>query len=250
MLNTYLTQTRDLLKDDLGLFYTTAKLTRYVNQARSKIAQLTGCLPILVPGAAPYGGSAVPGSMIPGAAVPGSSTTTFNTIVGVEKYPFSYANAYAQAQNANIKGIVDVSTVAISWGGIRPMMRWMPWDELQAYGRSYNIGVTSYPFLWSTYGDGELGQVWIFPIPTQALEMEWGTFCAPKDLTNNSQPESIPSPFKDSVQFYAAHLAYLQSQRYGQAQIMLELFEKNSGISRVASDRGKVPDYYWNQGYY
>lgn len=250
MLNDYLTATYRLLKDTNRLFYTVQEVTDYVNQSRYQVALLTGCIRLLVPGTAPFGSSAVPGSMIPGAGTPGASSTTFNTIPGVEKYSFSFGNAYARAQNQHIKGIGDVNQVTVNWGGsspssgIQPALDWMPWEDLNAYCRSYSVGVTSYPFVWSTYGDGERGQVWLFPIPTNALSMQWDCFCVPKDLTENYDYEALPAPYSEFVPFYAAHLAYLGSQRYGLADVMLQLFEKNSGLSRTGSDRGKTKSFY------
>jgi hypothetical protein len=188
--------------------------------------------------------------MIPGGLTPGSSDSTFQTIAGQERYSFGYANAYALAQNAHIKGIINVDNVSVNWGGAsgssgnRPMLSWLPWDEFQAYCRAWAVGVTSFPFVWSQFGDGERGQVWLFPIPNQALEMQWQTDCAPKDIFSNDDYEALPDPFTTYVPFYAAHLAALNSQRYGQAQILLDLFEKNSGLSRAASDRGKAPSMY------
>lgn len=244
-LTQYLTDVRSLLKDSNSLFWTTTELTRFINLARSQVASLSGCIRILVPGTSPYGAGAVPGSMIPGGATPGSSTTTFFTIQGVEKYSYDFANAYVRAQNQHVEGISDVIDCAISWGGVRPSLDWIPWEDLQAYARSYNVGVTSYPFYWSTYGDGLRGQVWLFPTPSSALEMEWDTICVPKDIFSNSDFEALPETFTNYVPFYAAHLAFLNSQRYEQASIMLQLFEKNSGLARASSDRGKTQSFYY-----
>lgn len=245
MLQQYRNDTRQLLKDSRALFWDTPTLDRAINQARQQIATIFGCIRILVPGTVAFGGGAVPGSMIPGGGTPGLRNTTFQTIAGVEKYSYEFANAYVRAQNQHVAGISDVVSVSISWGGIRPSLDWEPWENLQAYYRSYNVGVTSYPFVWSTYGDGHRGQVWLFPIPQTALEMEWDTFCFPKALTTDSDYEALPDPFSDYVQFYAAHLCYLGSQRMGMADAMLTLFEKNSGLARFSSDRGKTSSYYW-----
>lgn len=251
MLSNYLLQVRRLVKDIRGTFYSDTELTDYINQARDQVALLTGCIPLLIYGTAPSGSSAVPGSFVPGSATPGANTTTFNTIANQEKYSYAYGNAIARAKNQHIKGIINVNTVAINWGGespssgIRPALQWMPWEDLQAYCRSYSVGVSSFPWIFSTLGDGERGQVWLFPIPTTSLEMEWQVDCAPLPLVDNDSYEAIPSPFSDYVPFYAAHLAYLGSQRTGMADVMLQLFEKNSGLSRAGSDRGKTPNFYY-----
>ena len=260
-LTNYITETRDLLRDSNKLFYSDSQLIRYINSARNQICKVSACLQILVPGQSPFGSASQPGSSIPGATVPGmlpgnalgganvsgaisTTSNTFQTIANVEMYPFKFANPYVREANAGVKGIIDVQDVAVTWGGIRPAMSWIPFADLQAYARSYNLGVTSYPFYWSTFGDGTNGQVWLFPIPTQALEMEWIVSCLPIDLVNDDTVEIIPESFTDAVKFFAAYLAYLNSQRTGQAVIMLNYFNDYLGIDRTAADRGKVSNYY------
>lgn len=248
-LQQYIDDTRDLVRDSNGLFWTDAQITRYVNQARTQIALLSGCIQLLVPGIASVGGGATPGTMIPGAMTPGMPDDSgFNTITGVEKYAFDYANAYVRSQNSNIQGVIDVVTVAVSQGvgtGVaRPALDWLPWENFQAYCRSVNWSSTSFPAIWSTFGDGLRGQVWLWPVPNQALEMEWQVFCNPAPMYNDSTPEALPDPWAGFVQFYAAHLAFLNAQRYGQAEDMVKLFEINSGLSRSASDRGKTDSFY------
>jgi hypothetical protein len=242
----YINDTRDLMHDKRGLFWDDAQLTRYINLARSQVAVQSGCINILIPGVAPFGGQAVAGQFIPGGATPGMpATNTFQTIPGVEKYSYAFGNDYVKDLNQNLAGIGDVVSVSVSWGGMRPSLDWLPWEDLQAYARSYNIGVTSYPFMFSTNGDGNNGQVWLFPIPTSQLEMEWQVFAIPGNLYSDSDYEAIPGPWTNYVPFYAAHLAYLNSQRFGQANTMLDLFYSNSGLSRVSADRGKTKSFYW-----
>ena len=257
----YLTETRDLLRDSNAQFFSDQQVTRYINSSRAQIAKITACIQILIPGQSPFGSASQPGLSIPSAMVPGmlpgniaggfnasgaNSTTsnTFQTITGVEMYPFKYGNAYAQAANGGVKSIIDVQDVAVSQGGERPAMTWIPFADLQAYARSYNLGVSSYPFYWSTFGDGENGQVWLFPFPSISSEMEWLVSCVPKPLYSNDGPEAIPDNFTDAVKFFAAYLGYLNSQRTGQASLMLNYFNDFLSLDRASSDRGKVSVYY------
>lgn len=260
-LSQFVEETRDLLRDANAQFFTDRQITRYVNSARSQLCKVTACLQILIPGQSPFGSAAQAGIAIPGATVPGmlpgnapggfntagaNSTTsnTFQTITGVEMYPFKYGNPYAQAANGGVKAIIDVQDVAVSQGGERPAMTWVPFADLQAYARSYNLGVSSYPFYWSTFGDGENGQVWLFPFPSISSEMEWLVSCVPKPLYSNDDPEAIPENFTDAVKFFAAYLGYLNSQRTGQASLMLNYFNDFLGLDRASSDRGKITEYY------
>lgn len=265
-LSWYLNDTASLLRDGNFQFTSKNQLIRWINLARRQIALRTGCIQLLITGQSPFGTSSQPGFFTPGAAVPGmlpgnapnnanaagannTASNSFNTIPGLEYYPYTFANAYARAANAGVKAIVYVFNVSVSWGGIRPTLNWVPWDDIQAYARSYNVGAFAYPFVWSSLGVGENGQVWLFPCPSVSTpgEMEWQCNCIPIDLTNDSDYEAIPNPYQSAVKYYAASMAYLGSQRTGQAQIMMELFNDQIETSTVGSDMGHVPDYYWEQ---
>jgi hypothetical protein len=257
-LSDYLNDTALLLRDSNYQFNSKTTITRYINLARDQVAKESGCLRALIAGQAPYGNSANPGNLIPGGGQPGSPLfQSFSTITNVEKYSFGYANPFLRANNQGYRAVVDVIDVAVSWGGTRPALNWLPWDELQAYARAYNYLVTSYPFIWSTNGSGSKGQVWLFPVPQQtaistagvtssasAGEMEWDATCLPTYLYSNDDFEALPESVTDAVPYFAAHLAYLGSQRFGMAATMKALFAEKLGIDNVAGDRGKIDSYY------
>ena len=259
MLSHYLADTSRLLRDSNYLFNSQSTLTRYINLARDQVAKESGCLRCLIPGSAPFGNAANPATLIPGAADPGSPTTQgFTTLVGVEKYHYGYALPFLKATQAGVRAIVDVIDVAVSWGGNRPVLNWMPWDDLQAYARSYNVGVFSYPFLWSSAGSGSKGQVWLFPIPevsasstapNLAGEMEWDVTCLPSYLYSDDDYEALPESVQDAVKYYAAHLAFLGSQRFSMAAVMKSLFNEALVIDNTAGDRGKSDSYYYGWNY-
>ncbi len=258
-LSDYLNDTSLLLRDSNYLFNSQTNLTRYINLARDQVAKVTGCLSVLIAGQAPYGNTASPGFLVPGAGQPGSpSYQSFTTIANVEKYSFGYAKPFLVANNAGLRDIIDVISVSVCWGGNRPSLNWLPWEDLQAYARSTAISVTAYPFLWSTLGSGAKGQVWLFPIPqvtalmsspnatAPAGEMEWQATALPSYLYSSSDYEAIPEPFCDSVKYWAAGLAFLGSQRFGMAAVMKALFFESLGIDNTASDRGKTTSFYDN----
>ena len=246
----YITDTRAILNDRLGMFTSTKQLTRWINAGRKQVAKVTGCLEILVPGNAPLGSVANPGSAIPGGVIPGAdpgtdAATGFYTIVGVEKYPYGFANGFVRQYNSGVDEVFDVKQVAISWSSaMRPALDWYSWDDFQAYLRSYQNMLTSYPAIWSTLGDGETGNVFLYPTPSVATEMEWLCRCTPTALYTDDDYDAIPSPFSDAVKYYAAYLAYLSSQRWMQADGMEAAFYQHIGIDRPAVDSGKTPRYY------
>jgi hypothetical protein len=249
VLDVYQRDTARLLRDRQNLSYSLAELTDYINQARRELVRATGCLRCLIAGNSPFGSGSTPGLAIPGGMTPGSpdtSLTVFQTIPGQEKYHYGYANPLLQQLYSGVSGVLDVIAVAVNWGGsMRPVDDWLPWEYLQAYARSYSVGVFNYPFLWSTYGDGVNGQVWLFPTPGTQCEMQWDVTPEPAPIYSNTDYEAIPSPFTEGVKFFAARQAFLASQRYGAADLMFAEFDRELGLDRAASDRGKVPSYYY-----
>ena len=249
-LGQYLNDASALLRDSSNLFTSTKQLTRWVNQARREAAKFTGCIRALVAGASPQGNSALVGTMIAGGALAGQQlSNSFATIPGVEMYPYDYANPYLQAHNAGVDKIIDVLDISVSWGSTRPTLNWMPWGDLQALARSYNQGVTSYPFAWACQGDGTRGKVFLFPVPSVGGnpngEMEWDCICIPKDLYTNDDYDAIPESFQDAIKFRAVALALMASFRFTEAQVHTQMFLSELGVDRASAKRGAVQDYYW-----
>lgn len=254
MLASYIEDTQALLRDSLGLFTPVPQLTRWINSARVEIAELTGCINCLVAGQSPFGNQMQVGSWVVGAGITGTqpdaapnalqvTTTSFQTIPGTESYPFDYANPYLRAQYAGVDRVLDVASVAVSWGNYRRVCDWWPWDYIQAYGRVWAAANFNYPFVFSTNGDGALKRVWLFPPPSIASDMEWDCFCLPKDLATDSDIEAIPEPFHRAVKYGAAALSFINT-RPAMAELMNRAFMQALGLHRVASDRGKTPYFY------
>src|ERR1700733_424134 len=200
-LQDYITDVQDIMRDSNGLFTTTAQLIRYINRARKEAAKRSACLQAVLTGQSAFGTSAQPGNMIPGAFIPGTlpgsasnnsnepgalatASNAFTTIPGLELYTYNYANPFLQGQYAGYDKVIYVFNISASIGGYTPTLRWMPWDNLNAYCRAVNTGVTSYPSVWAAKGVAENGQVWIFPMPTNIAFglMTWECICTPKPL--------------------------------------------------------------------
>lgn len=246
-LSTYAADTRRLINDRLSMFVSATDMTSYINQARRQVAKYSHCLMILVPGQSPQGIGAVPGTLVPGGAVPGADPNGgFYTIAGQEQYAYAYANQYLQASNTGVASVLDVVQVAVSWAtAMRPALDWLPWDDFQAYLRSYQSLMQSYPAVWTTLDRGSNSAVFLFPTPSVATEMEWLCACTPSDIYSNDDYDALPSPFDSGVKYYAAALAYLGSQRPGQASLMFNMFADHIGVDRASVDFGKTSSYYW-----
>lgn len=253
-LSLYQEDARELLRDGLGIFTSTSRLNRWINQGRRQIARRTGCIRLLVNGKSQYGGSAMPGFFTPGGAIPGSlpdpdpgsgSTNLFMTIPGQEAYPFGFANSFMREEYSGADEIIDIIDLSIAWGSssYRPVLNWCPWEEMQAYMRSWAVLNSAFPLWWSTQGDGNNQVVYLWPPPVQAMEMEWDVLAVPKYLYKDGDYELIPDGFASAVQWYAAGMSYINS-RPAQAMIMFDNFADRLGVARFSSDYGKIMSMY------
>lgn len=248
----YITDTRAILNDRLGMFTDRDQLIRWINQGRRQVAKVTGCLSVLVPGNAPLGsvsnpGTGSPGGMVAGADPGSDSATGFFTIPNVEKYPFAFANDYLRQYNAGFDIVHDVEQIAVAWSStFRPALNWCSWDDMQAYLRGATNFMYSYPSVWSTLGDGETGNVFLYPPPSLATEMEWLVRALPTYIYTDDDYDAIPDPFNDAVKYWAARMSYLSSQRWMQADGMEAAFYRHLGIDRPAVDGSKSSQYYWS----
>lgn len=184
-------------------------------------------------------------------------TTTIDnsltTVAGQEVYQFSTANTLA-ALTSGVSKIIGVYSVACAWGAnaaMKPILNPMIWSEFQAYLRAYNTGMESYPTIWSQYGQGVSGSIYLWPLPSQASQMDWDCYCLPTDLTSDTTTEIIPYPWTDAVPYYAAYLAYSGQQKLLEAERMFSHDPFKSSLyktfmlrARAGTEPPFVPDYY------
>lgn len=261
-LSQYLSDTAMLLNDMNYSFTSKTQLTRWINQGREEIAERTGCIRRLIAGQSAFGASAQPNVAIPNAMQPGmipspnpagtiygaATQLAMQTIPNVERYPYEgFFNPVLQQTHAGCSKVCDIISLAVSWGGVnRPVLDWMPWDEFQAYCRAYAVLNSSYPAVWAVYNDGAIGEVWMFPVPTQAGDIEADATCYPSDIYTDDDYDAIPHGLRKGIKFAGAKLAFMSSLRYAQADIMEDQLARTLGVTRVAVDRGKSRTYYPN----
>ncbi len=275
-LSEYLNDTTGLLRDGGYYFNSQFQITRWINEARRLLAMKTGCINRLITGQSAFGASAQPGYAIPEAMQPGAVPGIFPygstsqpgaggsilgagaavaagaalgpmmTIPGVERYPYQgFFNNYLRQQYAGCNRVIDVISLAVSWGGVsKPTLDWMPWDEFQAYCRAYAILNMAYPAVWSVLNDGDQGEVWMFPIPSQQNPIDAQVACLPIALNSDNDFDAIPDAFADSVKFGAAALAFMSTYRYASAQTMMEQGGSYVLTQRAGVDRGKTRSMY------
>lgn len=179
-----------------------------------------------------------------GAAAAATLTAAVQTTPNQEVYPFSAFNTFVQ-QTPGVASILAVRQIAVYWGALKPALQYMPWTKFNALLRAYSINISNFPSVFSQYGQGQSGSVYVWPVPSQQLGMDWDCTCVPIDLTSDATVEAIPDPWTEAVPYRAAHLALLYSQRTQDAVQMDEFYKDKLRVSRANSQRTMVPSWYW-----
>lgn len=221
MLNQYIADTQDLLNDPGGTFFKIPRLISYINKSRRRIAATSGCLRVIPPGTM--------------------------TVPGQEIYPMSGWTALVQGAMPGVQSILACISLSIGIGGRwkdgqivggswKPVWRRIVFSDFQSRFRVYGMtfyGTISDPGWWAMHGVGELGQIYLAPIPAQYNPMELDLICLPAPLKNDDDIEPIPYPWRDAVAYFAAVMCLLQQQRGQDAKALLDLY--NSDLPFCAS---------------
>jgi hypothetical protein len=165
-----------------------------------------------------------------------------NTVNNQEVYTFAAANAFARL-STGVDSILFVESVAVSWGSLKPVLDQWNWNDLQAYIRSYPI-VSGQPCMWAQLAQGVIGSVYLRPVPTSALPMDWNCVCLPIDLVDDTTAEAIPYPWTDSVPYFAAYLAFMNSRRPEEAKNMYSIYNDMMIEARSVAEPSMIPSYY------
>lgn len=159
------------------------------------------------------------------------------TTQGQEVYPFSF---FDLSPFPGIASIHMIRGVAVIFSQFRYMLKYACWSEYQALVRQYSSGFYQYvPAVFSQFGQGAAGSLYLYPIPNQTYQIEVDCCCLPSDLLSDGDPEALPDPWCDAVPWFAAHLAYLELQNIGTAQMYLKMFEDRVGRYSHAARPGR-----------
>ncbi len=216
----YLTDVECLLHDFSLQFYgAPLSLTRLINKARDRIAITAQCLRVLVPNA------------------------SFSTTAGQNIYTFANLNSYVQT-TTGVQGIVGIYSVAVSQGTIKPVLDYLPWQAMQAYMLSYNSQYQGYCNAWSQYSFGDIGSLYVWPIPSGAFPTDIDTYCQPTDLVNSTDICALPYPWTDAVPYYVAYWALMNAQRIEEAKVMKDEYENIMKWARASVQAPVIPTMY------
>ena len=272
VLSDYVTQTRRLLHDVSGNFWTTSELTDYINEARSRTVSDTGCLrinqvPVFQPNTESYvyggltgvvitnggtgytsgtwttlggGGTGGSGTYIATSGVITSITVT-NQGSGYTSTPNIVFSSAGTAGNGTIGYInantLDILSVIAIWGNFRIPLGYMPFTELTAKLRMWTTWQQR-PAAFSVFGQQTL---YIAPLPDQIYIGEMDSVILPNPLIDNTTVEQIAYPFTSPVPYYAARLAKIKEQSFSEAEMFMQMYKKRALDSIASTFTRRLP---------
>jgi hypothetical protein len=162
---------------------------------------------------------------------------------GQEVYPFTQADL---SPFPGVQSVYAVQSVSILYSGFRYSLICYSFSTYQALVRIWANQWRYVPCVCAQYGQGTNGSFYMYPIPSQAYQLEWDCYCLPQDLITNLSVEAIPDPWTDAVAYWAAHLCYLSIQNFNAAKFYEDMFNRRclgysnaARISRATSPYGR-----------
>jgi len=205
-LSDYITQTRRLLHDANGNFYSDAELTDYINEARNRLIRDTGAL----------------------RSYQTSTVTTNQELYSIGTLP-------------NVSDLtMDILNINLIWGNTRIPLRYLPWTQFNAELRFWQNYVGR-PIAFSMYGPSSF---YISPVPDQDYAIEMDTVLMPTTLTNTSPNETIDDSYTSPVAYYAASVAKYKEQSYGESEIFKQEYIKKVQNVLVGTMTRRMPNPY------
>lgn len=195
-LSAYLQQVQqNCLHDPNGLLWTVAEVTGYINEARNRVCEDTKCLR----------------QIVQATNFPSMQFTT-----GVEFYtPQTFLPSPFGAT------LVDVMGISVIVNNERLKLQYLPYTQFDAFVRGW-VNFQDWPAAFTRIG---ATQICVGPVPNQNYPCDWDiAVIPPKPLASDSDPEPIPVPFTEPVQYYAAYKAKLKPQAQGEAKFFFDLY--------------------------
>lgn len=142
---------------------------------------------------------------------------------GQELYNFSDIDV---SMFPGVGAVYAIHSVSIIYANYRYSLPCYSFSTYQAFIRQYPYQYSYVPTFCAQFGQGTSGSFYMYPLPSQAYQLEFDCFALPQDLIDNNSEEALPMPWTEAVPFYAAHLAYLELQNFNYAKGYLDLYEK------------------------
>ncbi|HSS25061.1 MAG TPA: hypothetical protein VLL82_11820 [Mycobacterium sp.] len=217
-LDAYIAQTRSLLNDVGGVEYTTPDLTIYINDARVQIAGASESIRQI-----------------------GLLALTAN----VQAYNFNLFTGLM----AGVQGVL-----AVRKASVRTPAEWteifdVEWERFWSFHLSGPVSLsTGTPDTYSQLQPGIGGLIYFSPTPLTGFNTRADIVGYPINLAVDADPEALPYPWTEAVQYYAAYLALLNAQRYADADSMLQRYDLFQTRATQMTTPTTLPGQYPGQG--
>lgn len=160
---------------------------------------------------------------------------------GQEVYNFSDVDLSAFP---GVESVYMIKSVSLLYSNYRYSLPCYSFSTYQSQIRNYPNQYQWVSTFCAQYGQGTAGSFYLYPLPSQAYQLEWDCLCLPSDLIDDQSTEAIPMPWQDAVPYFAAHLAFLELQNYNSAKGMLELFDQYMKRYGTYTRPGRVTNPY------
>jgi len=217
-LNAYIAQVQSLLDDPGAVVYTVPNLTIFVNDARVQIAMAT-------------------------------ESIRFIGLLGLTANIQAYAFNQFTGMTAGIAGPLVVRKASVrnptEWTEMFDREWEWFWSNCLNGPRSVTTGT---PDTYSQFQPGIGGIFFVSPTPTTGLNARADLVGYPINLATDADPEALPYPWTEAVQYYAAYLALLNAQRYADADSMLQRYDLFQTRATQGTTPTTLPVQYPGQG--
>lgn len=220
MLTAYLTRTQQLLQNPPAStqLYPTSDLTAFINSARGQLAGETECVRVYA---------------------------TLALAAAARSAAFTSASF---GSTTGISGIFALRGATISLASGQVWLRPRPFPWFQLYHLNNPIPPSGIPTVYSQFGQGVSGSIYVDPLPDQAYTLNLDAVCQPVNLGDDTTPEAIPYPYTDAVPYYAAYLALTSAQRTSDAHEMWQQYQTFASRARSMSNSAVNPGQYPQSG--
>lgn len=219
MLFAYMHRAQKLLRDQRCQLINPSDLISYINEARMQLVGESECLPFM-------------GSLALSA--------------GTQVYSFSDITLTGAAA-AGIQQPINVSTL---WFQVASGQKWLrprPWPWFSLYELNNPVPSSGPPAVWSQYGQGTAGTIYVSPLPDQDYVVPADCMCLPIELVDDTTVEAIPQLWQEAVPYYATYLAMLSMDTgadVGAADKMLQKYTDYVQRARRAATPSILPTIY------
>jgi len=186
-----------------------------------------------------------------GATATAQVTPIMATQFNQEVYSFSQIPIQSMP---GLQSVLSIRSIQVIWTSWAWTVARCSFSKYQALIKQYVNQFQAPPIWCCQFGQGVDGTVHLFPRPDQVYQLVFDFSALPMDLTDDLSVEAIPDPWRNAVQFYAAHLALLSKASLQPAfmPLALQYFNSKDGgmfathmrRARAFSQPGVVSSYY------